>query len=108
MNIYELAARIDLLTARIESTEQRLEGRIDFLSDRLRIVEAVNNLQGAKPPESIRVRAHCLSVQEHLHLSHSEVTRIIKALYRDQQVYTHVDVYSPAEHGENLLYRVQL
>lgn len=52
-----------------------------------------------------RIRAHTLSETEYKYATKVQITEIVKSLYKDQQVCTHIDVYSPAE---NLMFRVEL
>lgn len=61
-----------------------------------------------QPAERVCIRAHCLSETEYQHATREQAEVTIRLLYRDQQVYTHIDVYSPIQYGENLLYRVKL
>lgn len=52
------------------------------------------------------VRSHSLSETEERHATSEEITKTVRLLYKDQQVYTHVDVFNAA--GERLLFRVTL
>lgn len=58
--------------------------------------------------EAMRVRAHSISETEYMEQTQELISQTIRLLYRDQQVYTHIDVYSPLRYGENLMFRVKL
>jgi len=59
--------------------------------------------------EGIRVCAYIMQAGEYIVKPRAEsFADDIRRRYKSQQVYTHVDVYSPTEQGEALLYRVKL
>ena len=59
--------------------------------------------------QGMRVRAYVLTRDEYLERACNESKpEAIKKHFIHQQVYTHIDVYSPAEFGETFLFRVKL